>query len=101
MRRPLLWMLALMMGSVCQAEDITIRYNGAMPSVPSNEDAKQPTALLLGLNIVKNEPVYIYDGNGKLIDTVTILITVYGTCGFLIVYFKTASIVILSHKHLL
>ena len=45
---------------------------GEMPSVPSNEDAKQPTALLLGLNIVKNEPVYIYDGNGKLIDTVTI-----------------------------
>jgi hypothetical protein len=45
---------------------------GEMPSVPSNEDAKQPTALLIGLNIVKNEPVYIYDGNGKLIDTVTI-----------------------------
>ena len=25
MKRTLLWMLALMMGSVCQAEDITIR----------------------------------------------------------------------------
>ena len=45
---------------------------GEMPSVPSNEHAKQPTALLIGLNIVKNEPVSIYDENGKLIDTVTI-----------------------------
>ena len=45
---------------------------GEMPSVPSNEDAKQPTALLIGLNIVKNEPVSIYDADGKLIDTVTI-----------------------------
>ena len=43
-----------------------------MPSVPSNENAKQPTALLIGLNIVKNEPVSIYDADGKLIDTVTI-----------------------------
>jgi hypothetical protein len=45
---------------------------GEMPSVPSNEDAKQPTALLIGVNVVKNEPIYIYDGNGKLINTVTI-----------------------------
>ncbi len=45
---------------------------GEMPSVPSNENAKQPTALLIGLNIVKNEPVSIYDADGKLIDTVTI-----------------------------
>ena len=45
---------------------------GEMPSVPSNEDAKQPTVVLIGLNIVKNEPVYIYDGSNKLIDTVTI-----------------------------
>ena len=45
---------------------------GEMPSVPSNEDAKQPTALLIGLNVVKNEPIHIYDGNGKLINTVTI-----------------------------
>ena len=27
------WMLALTMGSVCQAEDITIRYNGATAKV--------------------------------------------------------------------
>lgn len=45
---------------------------GEMPSVPSNENAKQPTALLIGLNIVKDEPVCIYDNNGKLIDKVTI-----------------------------
>ena len=45
---------------------------GEMPSVPSNEDAKQPTALLIGLNVVKDDPIYIYDGNGKLINTVTI-----------------------------
>ena len=45
---------------------------GEMPSVPSNEDSKQPTALLIGLNVVKDAPIYIYDGNGKLINTVTI-----------------------------
>lgn len=45
---------------------------GEMPSVPSNETAKQATALLIGINIEKDEPVYVYDGNGKLIDTVTI-----------------------------
>ncbi|MBO4720768.1 MAG: carbohydrate-binding domain-containing protein [Prevotella sp.] len=45
---------------------------GEMPSVPSNEDAKQPTVLLIGINIVKDEPVSIYDADGKLIDTVTI-----------------------------
>ena len=45
---------------------------GEMPSVPTNETAKQPTVLLIGINIVKDEPVYIHDGNGKLIDTVTV-----------------------------
>ena len=45
---------------------------GEMPSVPSTEDAKQPTVLLIGINIVKDEPVSIYDAGGKLIDTVTI-----------------------------
>ena len=45
---------------------------GEMPSVPSNEDAKQPTVLLIGLNIVKDEPVSIYNANGKLIDTITV-----------------------------
>jgi hypothetical protein len=45
---------------------------GEMPSVPSNENAKQPTVLLIGLNIVKDEPVSIYSADGKLIDTVTV-----------------------------
>ena len=29
MKRLILWMLPLVMGGVCHAEDITIRYNGA------------------------------------------------------------------------
>jgi len=45
---------------------------GEMPSVPTNDTAKQPTVVLVGLNIVKDEPVYIYDGGGKLIDTITV-----------------------------
>ena len=45
---------------------------GEMPSVPTNETAKQPTVLLIGINIVKDEPVNIYDADGKLINTVTI-----------------------------
>ena len=44
---------------------------GEMPSVPTNENAKQPTALLIGLGIVKDEPVKIYDIENKLIDTIT------------------------------
>ena len=45
---------------------------GEMPSVPTNETAKQPTVLLIGLDIVKDEAVNIYDSNGKLIDHVSI-----------------------------
>ena len=45
---------------------------GEMPSVPTNENAKQPTALLIGLGIVKDEPIYIYDANNKLLETITI-----------------------------
>lgn len=43
-----------------------------MPSVPTNETAKQPTALLIGLNVVKDEPILICDASGKVLDTVTI-----------------------------
>ena len=43
-----------------------------MPSVPTNETAKQPTVLLVGLNITKDEPVSIYDADGKLLNEVTI-----------------------------
>ena len=45
---------------------------GEMPSVPTNATAKQPTALLIGLNIVKDEPVMICDANGKCVDTITV-----------------------------
>ena len=45
---------------------------GEMPSVPTNKTAKQPTVLLIGVNIVENEPVNIYDAGGKLVDTVTV-----------------------------
>lgn len=45
---------------------------GEMPSVPTNETAKQPTFLLIGLNVAKDEPIGIYDADGKLIAKVTI-----------------------------
>ena len=45
---------------------------GEMPSVPTNETAKQPTVLLIGINIVTDEPVNIYDAGGKLLNSVTI-----------------------------
>ena len=45
---------------------------GDMPSVPTNETAKQPTALIIGINIQKDEPVYIFDAQGKQIDAVTV-----------------------------
>ena len=45
---------------------------GEMPSVPTNENAKQPTVLLIGLGIVKDEPINIYDAENKLLDTVTV-----------------------------
>ena len=45
---------------------------GELPSVPTNKTAKQPTAVLVGLNIVKDEPIIICDTSGKVHDTVTI-----------------------------
>ena len=45
---------------------------GEMPSVPTNETAKQPAVLLIGISIVKDEPIYIYDDGDKLIETVTV-----------------------------
>lgn len=45
---------------------------GEMPSVPTNATAKQPTVLLIGLNITKDEPITICDANGKCLDTITI-----------------------------
>lgn len=45
---------------------------GEMPSVPTQDTAVQPTALLIGINIVKDEPIQISDSTGKLIDTITV-----------------------------
>ena len=45
---------------------------GEMPSVPTNATAKQPTVLLIGLNITKDESITICDASGKCIDTITI-----------------------------
>lgn len=45
---------------------------GEMPSVTTNETAKQPTVLLIGIGIAKDEPINIYDAKNKLLDTVTI-----------------------------
>ena len=45
---------------------------GEMPSVPTNATAKQPTVLLIGLNIAKDEPITICDANGKCLDTITV-----------------------------
>lgn len=48
---------------------------GEMPSVPTNYTSKQPSALLIGLNVVKEEPINIYDSKNKLIDTITVPFT--------------------------
>lgn len=45
---------------------------GEMPSVPTNDTAKQPTALLIGLDVVKDEPVLIMDSNGKQLASFTV-----------------------------
>ena len=45
---------------------------GEMPSVPTNKSASQPTVLLSGIAIVKNEPVQVYDADDKLLDTITV-----------------------------
>lgn len=36
---------------------------GEMPSVPTAETAKQPTVLLVGLNLLKGEKIQLYEGN--------------------------------------
>ena len=45
---------------------------GEMPSVPTNATAKQPTVLLIGLNVVKDEPTSICDEKGKRLDTIKV-----------------------------
>ena len=43
---------------------------GDMPSCPTNDTAKQPTVLLIGVNFVANEPVVVKDEKGRQIFTV-------------------------------
>ena len=45
---------------------------GEMPSVPTNKTSKQPSALLLNINIVKEQPIYLYDSKNKLLETITV-----------------------------
>lgn len=45
---------------------------GEMPSVPTNATAKQSTVLLIGISIVKDEPITISGADGKVIDTVIV-----------------------------
>ncbi|MBR6845286.1 MAG: carbohydrate-binding domain-containing protein, partial [Bacteroidaceae bacterium] len=45
---------------------------GEMPSVPTSQTAVQPTVLLSGIGIVKDEPVLIYDADDKLLDSITV-----------------------------
>lgn len=45
---------------------------GEMPSVPTNETAKQPTVLLIGINIVENAAIQLYNSKGTLVDTIVV-----------------------------
>ena len=54
-------------------------FIGDMPSVPTNETAKQPTVLITGLNIVTDEPINITDESGKTLFTVTIPFALRGS----------------------
>lgn len=45
---------------------------GEMPSVPTIKTAKQPTVLLIGMNIAQDAPINICDGSGKTLDTITV-----------------------------
>ena len=45
---------------------------GEMPSVPTNYTSKQPSVLLIGINIQKEELIYLYDSKNKLLETITI-----------------------------
>jgi hypothetical protein len=45
---------------------------GEMPSVPTQDTAEQPTALLLGINIVKDEPIQVLDSKNQVINTLTV-----------------------------
>ena len=44
---------------------------GDMPSVPTNETALQATALLIGLNVQKDEPILVFDSEGNQLESIT------------------------------
>ena len=44
---------------------------GDMPSVPTNETAQQATALLIGLNVQADEPILVFDSEGKQLESIT------------------------------
>lgn len=48
---------------------------GEMPSVPTQQTAKQLTAVLIGIDIAENQPIQLYDHQGTLIDTITVPFT--------------------------
>ncbi len=48
---------------------------GEMPSVPTNDTAKQPTVLLIGIDIEKDKAVSILDADGKTVQSVTVPFT--------------------------
>ena len=43
-----------------------------LPSVPTNDTAKQPTVLLIGIDIEKDKAVSILDADGKTVRSVTV-----------------------------
>ena len=44
---------------------------GEMPSVPTNETARQPTVVLIGLSVEKDEPITIYKSTGQRVNEST------------------------------
>ena len=52
---------------------------GDTPSVPNNDTARQPTVLLIGVNVVKDEPVNIYDADSHLVQTLKVPFSCHGS----------------------
>ena len=59
MKKILVWALPFLMGSVCQAEDITIRYNGSTAKV--DQKAKDSvTVTVNGANVNIDSKMYLF-----------------------------------------
>ena len=52
---------------------------GDSPSVPNNNTARQPTVLLTDLPITKDEPVSIFNADGKLVHTLIVPFSFHGS----------------------